>query len=141
MSLTPFRPLARRIITHEQRAQPTPHDIAAAAVRVYTTLSMHLSAILGEKGGAELFRRSLRLAETTYPVYSAVREVQSDTLLSAVGSTLQSQGAQMAREASVELLAIHIELLATFIGQRLVEQLLREAWPDVYSFVSEERPA
>ena len=47
----------------------------------------------------------------------------------------------MAFEASVELLAIYIELLTTFIGQRLTEQLLRETWPDLHTSVSEESQA
>ena len=134
-----LRQLARQIIINEQRTERTPHEVAASAVRVYTRLLTCLSAIVGEAGGIGLFRRSLRLTEATYPFYSAVRDATSDTLLSAVGRCLQTQRAEVALEASVEQLAIYIELLATFIGQRLTEQLLREAWPDLRTSASEER--
>jgi hypothetical protein len=136
-----LRQLARQIITHEHRTERTPHEVAASAVRVYTRLLTCLSAIVGEAGGIGLFRRSLRLTEATFPFYSAVRDATSDTLLSAVGRCLQAQHAEMAFEASVELLAIYIEMLTTFIGQRLTEQLLRETWPDLHTSVSEESQA
>lgn len=136
-----FRQLARRIITHEQRAERIPDEVQASAVRVYAKLLTCLSSLIGEEGSAGLFRRSVRLAEATFPFYSAVWDAKSDTVLTRVGTCLQAQRAEAALEASVELLAIYIELLATFIGQRLTEQLLQEVWPDLRTSVSEENQA
>jgi hypothetical protein len=136
-----LRQLARQIITHEHPTERTPHEVAASAVRVYTRLLTCLSAILGEAGGIGLFRRSLRLTEATFPFFSAARDANLETLLSSVSICLQTQRAEVALEASVELLAIHIELLATFIGPRLTEQLLQEAWPHLRTSASEESQA
>ncbi len=45
----------------------------------------------------------------------------------------------VAREATSTLLLTFVELLATFIGERLTWQLLQEAWPDVLTVSSEEK--
>lgn len=64
-----------------------------------------------------------------------------NSVLSAVNTCLQAQDANVAHEAAVELLAIHLELLTTFIGQRLTEQLVRDTWPDLSISTIEERHA
>jgi hypothetical protein len=136
-----FRQLARQIISHEQSPERPPQDVAASAVRIYAKWLTCLSAILGETGSSALFRRSLRLSEVTYPFFSAVRDAHVSSVLSAMSTCLQAQDANVAHEASVELLAIHLELLTTFIGQRLTEQLVRETWPDLSIPTTEERHA
>ena len=136
-----FRELARQIISHEQSPERLPQDVAASAVRIYATWLTGLSAILGETGSSALFRRSLRLSEVTYPLFSTVRNATAETLLSALGTCLDAQRAEVAHEAAVELLAIHLELLTTLIGQRLTEQLVRDIWPDLSIPTREERYA
>jgi hypothetical protein len=136
-----LRQLARQIIIYEQRTDRTPHDVAVSAVQTYMKLLACLSVLLGEAGSVGLFRRSLRLTEATFPFFSAARDANLETLLSSVSTCLQTQRAEVALEASVELLAIHIELLATFIGPRLTEQLLQEAWPHLRTSASEESQA
>jgi hypothetical protein len=136
-----FRQLARQIISHEQSPDRPPQDVAGSAVRIYATWLTSLSAILGETGSSALFRRSLRLTEVTFPFFSAVRDANMNSVLSAVNTCLQAQDANVAHEAAVELLAIHLELLTTFIGQRLTEQLVRDKWPDLSIPTREERHA
>jgi hypothetical protein len=136
-----FRQLARQIISHEQSPDRPPQDVAASAVRIYAKWLTSLSAILGETGSSALFRRSLRLTEVTFPFFSAVRDANMNSVLSAVNTCLQAQDANVAHEAAMELLAIHLELLTTFIGQRLTEQLVRETWPDLSIPTIEERHA
>ncbi len=124
-----FRQLARQIFMQELRTDLSPQDIAASAVRIYTRLLACLSAVLGEVGSSGLFHRSLRLTEATFPFFSAARDAHVNSVLPAVSTCLQAQPTEVAREASVELLAIHhLELLTTFIGQRLTEQLVRDTW-------------
>lgn len=118
-------------MTQAQRPDCTSQDVAASAEHIYTKVLACVSTILGEAGSVGLFRRSLRLTEATCPFFSGARDTNVEILLSAVRSCLHAQPAEAAREASVELLAIHLELLATFIGPRLTNQLLQEAWPDL----------
>lgn len=100
-----------------------------------------VSAILGEAGSVGLFRRSLRLTEAAFPFFSDARNTNLDILLSEVSRCLQAQSVEVAHEASVELLAIHLELLATFIGPRVTKQLLQEAWPNLRTSDPEESQA
>ena len=138
MNSSQFRQTARQIVTQEQRPDHTSQDAAASAERIYTRLLACMSAILGETGSVGLFRRSLRLTEAAFPFFSDARDANVEILLSAVRRGLHAQPAEVAREASVELLAIHLELLATFIGPRLTKQLLREAWPNLRTSAPEE---
>jgi hypothetical protein len=133
-----FRQLARQIVTYEQNTEQTPDNVAVSAGRIYTKLLASLSVILGQTGSRALFRRSLRLTGATYPFFSAAQDANLETLLPAVSTCLHTQGAEVAHEASVELLAIHLELLATFIGRSLIEQLVREVWPHLPLSASEE---
>jgi hypothetical protein len=134
-----LRQLARQIMTQGQPPDHTLEDVAASAVHIYTKLLSSVSAILGETGSTALFRRSLRLTEATFPFFSAARSGNVNTVLSAVSTCLHATDAKMAHQASVELLAIHLELLTTFIGQRLTEQLVRETWPGLSIPTTEER--
>jgi hypothetical protein len=128
-------------MTQAQRPDCTSQDVAASAEQIYTKVLACVSAILGEAGSVGLFRRSLRLTVATYSFFSGARDTNVDLLLSAVRRGLHAQPAEVAREASVELLAIHLELLATFIGPRLTEQLLQEAWPSLRTSNPEESQA
>ncbi|MGE0471286.1 MAG: hypothetical protein AB7L09_15655 [Nitrospira sp.] len=141
MSATQFRQLARRIMTEAHPPGHPSQDVAASADRIYATWLTSLSAILGETGSMALFRRSLRLTEATFPLFSAARDAHVNAMLSAVSTCLHVQDANVAQEAAVELLAIHLELLTTFIGQRLTEQLVRETWPDLSIPTREEHHA
>jgi hypothetical protein len=136
-----FRQLAQRILTHEQGTEAPSSEVAASAVRVYMRLLAGFAALLGEAGSMGLFRRSLRLTEILFPFLSALRHTTVDTVLPSLSTCLQAQQAEVAQEASVELLAIHTELLAAFIGPQLTEQLLQEAWPHLRPSASEERHA
>ncbi len=133
-----FHQTARQIMTQEPRTARAPQEVAASAERIYTRLLASVSAILGHVGSVGLFRRSLRLTEATFPFFSDARDTNVEILLSAVSRCLQAQPAEVAHEASVELLAIHLELLATFIGPRLTKQLLQEAWPNLRTSDPEE---
>jgi hypothetical protein len=136
-----FRQTARQLLAQERRPDHTSQDVAASAEQIYRKVLGCVSAILGEAGSVGLFRRSLRLTVATYSFFSGARDTNVDLLLSAVRRGLHAQPAEVAREASVELLAIHLELLATFIGPALTEQLLQEAWPSLRTSNPEESQA
>ena len=141
MTPSQFRQTARQIMTQEPRTAHAPQEVAASAERIYTRLLACISAVLGNAGSVGLFRRSLRLTETTFPFFSDARNADLDILLSEVSRCLQAQPAEVAHEASVELLEIHLELLATFIGPRVTKQLLQEAWPNLRTSDPEESQA
>ncbi len=140
MNGTPMlRQIAHRLMTQQVRTRHDADELASAAVNVYATLLNTLSPLLGDIGSSALLRRSLKLTEATYPCYTEVRVADQDGLLNAVGACLRKQPLDVAWDASVAVLTAYIELLATFIGERLTWQLLHEAWPDLHMSPTLER--
>lgn len=134
-----LRRVISRITTHYLDTRGDPDELALAAVDLFETLLKTLSPLLGKGGSLALFRRSLKLTEETFPCYSEARSAQEDGILNAVGACLRRQKLDVAREATSTLLLTFVELLATFIGERLTWQLLQEAWPHVLTVSSEEK--
>ncbi|MDP9132020.1 MAG: hypothetical protein M3M98_02655 [Nitrospirota bacterium] len=127
-----------RFLTRELGTRRDPEELASAAVAIYEALLKILSPLLGNVGSQALFRRSLNLTKGTFPCYEEARTAKDDALLEAVSACLRQQQPDIAREASVALLIAFVELLATFIGERLTRQLLQEAWPEILTVTSEE---
>ena len=139
MNGTPMlRQIAHRLMTQQVGTRRDVDELALAAVHVYATLLTSLSPLLGDSGSSALLRRSLKLTEATFPCYTEARDGK-DGLLNAVGACLRKQSPDVAWDASVAVLTAYIELLATFIGERLTRQLLHEAWPDLHISPTQER--
>ena len=66
---------------------------------------------------------------------------EQNGILNAIGIYLRNQTPDVARETSVALLTAYLELLVTFIGERLTWQLLHEAWPELITPSSQEKQA
>ena len=122
---------AHRVVVQEVGPSKTSEEVTAAAVAVHRKLLGTLSPLLGDIGSLALFRRSLKLSEATFPLYSEVRSNDREGLLNALLEILRKQSPNVILTASVALLAAYVELLATFIGERLTRQLLQEAWPEI----------
>lgn len=134
-----LRRVVNQITTHHLRTPHTPDELASAAVGVCKTLLKTLSPLLGNVGSQALLRRSLKLTEGAFPFYGDPRLAEESGLLDAVGASLRRQKLDVAREASIALLLTFVELLATFIGERLTWQLLQEAWPEILTDPSQEK--
>jgi len=133
-----LRHVASRLITQDLSPSRTSARIALDAVTILAKLLSNLTPMLGEGGSSELFRRSLRLTEDTFPFYKAARTAERSGLLAGVGVVLENQQPDVAQEAAIAILTAYLELLATFIGERLTWQLVQEAWPDLLITSSEE---
>lgn len=133
-----LRAVIHQFMTRDLGTRRDPNELASAAIGMYETLLKTLSPLLGNVGSRALFRRSLKLAEGTFPSYREARSAEDDALLKAVEACWRRQQQDVALAASVALLVAFIELLATFIGERLTWQLMQEAWPDILTVPSEE---
>jgi hypothetical protein len=130
--------VTRRLVITQLGTSRTPDELASATVHVVTTLLATLAPLLGQAGSLALFRRSVRLAESIVPFYHTLRAAEQENFLNAVGACIHQQPLDVAKEAVGTLLTAYIELLANFIGERLTQQLLQEAWPDLGTFTSQE---
>ncbi len=116
--------LLRRV---EQGANAT--HIAEAIVSTWREIDSALTPIIGQKGLAALYQRSLHLASPAYPCLSGMHEgIQSEMDLPKLGSALARQSGVDAAAAAGSLLQIFDELLASLVGPSLTERLLRSVW-------------
>ncbi len=122
--------IARRMIVSRMGANPSSHAQASTTVRVVETLVNNLSPLVGSIGSQALLGRSLTLTARAFPCYAEVRGAGQD-LLNAIDACLRTQEPDVAMDATAALLTAYLQLMSTFIGERLTVQLLQDAWPDL----------
>lgn len=122
-----------RLLAHEAGSDAPGSDVlAAAAGRLFTGISQHLSVVIGRLGVEALFRRVVKLRQPDFPfldeqIFSGA---DGERMGDALRMRLQAQEPETIREASVTLFATFAGLLVTIVGDRLAWSLLREAWPE-----------
>lgn len=105
-----------------------PQGIADAAVAVWTAIDEALSPVIGPRGHAALYKRSLHLARVQHPWLAVAYEgaVQPGDY-SALREALAAQFPTEAALAHDSLLRIFHELLVDLIGRSLTRRLLQAA--------------
>ncbi len=107
---------------------------ADAVVSVIVTTCQDLDAaltpVIGPRGVAALFHRSLHLAGRSQPLLVGIQTAGPTTMdLAALRRQLAGQSPTDAAAAGALLLHSFHELLGTLIGASLTERLLRSVWP------------
>ena len=116
--------LARRGGTAATAAQ-----IADATVATWQEIDTALTPIIGQRGVAALYKRSLYLNRPAHPCLAGMVEGVQKTLdLAALKSVLARQNAANAAAAGGAVLQTFHELLTSLIGPSLSERLLRSVW-------------
>ena len=118
---------ARRLLAHESAAGGA-DSAGTAAGRVYDKLHAQLSPLLGVIGVQSLFVRSAKL---THGEFSGVAEVSILEGSEKLREHLQARGSAVDAESAVALFGTFLELLTTFIGERILTEVLRSAWPAI----------
>ena len=111
-----------------------PQGVADGAVAVWVAIDGALAPVIGARGNAALYKRSLHLARAQHPWLAAAYEgaVQPGDY-SALRAALAQQTAANASQAHDALLRIFHDLLADLIGRSLTRRLLQAAWePNSY---------
>jgi hypothetical protein len=129
----PLSAAVRRLLEVESRsAVGTSAERAALAKRLYEKLARHVSRAVGEAGLDALFTRSIKL---TKPAFSCLRNLETtgpaQRVLSQFFEHLEKQEPAMIPTIIEALMLNFVSMLATFIGQGLTWQLLRNAWPEL----------
>jgi hypothetical protein len=116
-------PLAHRVAQDADAAQ-----IAEAAVSIWQEIDAALTPIIGQRGVAALYRRSLYITGATHPWLAGTHEgVPTAMDLAALKSALAQQNSAAAVGGGALLQTFH-ELLASLVGPSLTERLLRSVW-------------
>lgn len=103
-------------------------DTFVAAVRVYEQFNAQLAPLLGEPGVRALFARSAKLSQGEISCFAEAVDLEGSAALHAC---LQALDPAVARPVAETLFATFVELIPTFVGDRLTRHALRSAWPNV----------
>jgi hypothetical protein len=121
---------AKRLLVHES-AGGSAENQAEAAVRVYQKLFRSLAPVIGEAGVDALLARSVRLSRAEFPCLSGV-PTTSDTPesnMQRIMACLSKVDSSQVPEVATGLFATFLGLMSNFIGERLVWQIVRSAFP------------
>ena len=123
-----MRNLAERLIGYEAKGSKSPKAKSPLASLVDERLRPQLAALMGSVGFRALLSRALVLANAEIPWLRAVG-VEADGSLEGLDELKEHVGSTEFLKGCVVLLAQFLGLLATFIGEELTLQLVRESWP------------
>ncbi len=126
---------AKRLLSHEGNSGSSSAECAAAAWRLYEKLNARLTPLLGSAGVQALFVRSAKLAQAEL---GFLAEVVTPDGMKKLGVGLQALEPTEATEVAAALFGAFLELMTTFIGERLTVLILRSAWPTIDDTVPRE---
>ncbi|MDI1261269.1 hypothetical protein [Aquabacterium sp.] len=99
---------------------------ASIAVTTWTAMDVALSPIIGQRGFAALYKRSLQLTRVEFPCLATVQDsVLQLAEFSVLHAVLAQQSSATAAAASAALLENFYDILTTLIGRSLTDRLLR----------------
>lgn len=118
-------PLAQRVAEGAGSLQ-----IADAIGATWTDIQFALQPVLGQRGVAALFRRTLHLTATHHPCLAPLKSggIDATTGLVELTTLFAAQQPAVAMEAGSALFMNFHELLTTLIGAPLTERLLQAVW-------------
>lgn len=114
-------------------------QVASSIVATYQDIDGALTPIIGPRGVAALYHRSVHLARQTQPLLASVPTgVPSAMDLSPLKLLLIRQTPAAAAALGGLLLHIFLELLSALIGTSLTQRLLHSVWPLLLDSTSPE---
>lgn len=118
-------PLTGRLPQDADAAQ-----IASASVDVWQAIDRALNPVIGAKGVAALYNRSLKVTADRHAWLAGARraDVLAEIDLAALQAALVQQRAEDAAAGSSALFQAFHELLASLVGAALTERLLGAVW-------------
>ena len=126
---------AKRLLAAEGDSGVNAQECAAAAWRVYEKLNARLAPLLGSAGVHVLFARSAKLAPAEF---ASLAELAGPEGWTKLGACLQRLEPAVATEVAATLFGTFIDLIITFIGERLTVVVLRSAWPTIEDMAPRE---
>ncbi len=103
--------------------------IASCVVALCAEIGAALTPIIGPRGVAALYKRSLFLAGQSHPELLGLQEkVQSEMDLSPLMTALEPLNDAEATLVGGALLIAFYELIGSLVGSSLTERLLRSLW-------------
>lgn len=109
-------------------------EVAALVATTFLGLEQALAPIVGQRGMAALYKRSLHLSRPLHPWLPAnAQGSESGMDVAALTTALSKRTSAEAASAGTQLLDSFRALLTTLIGESLTERLLRPVWATLLS--------
>ncbi|MES2226711.1 MAG: hypothetical protein V4540_02945 [Pseudomonadota bacterium] len=116
-------------LEHGAGAAADPARLAEKIVATCRAIDDALSPIVGHRGVAALYRRSVHLASEAHPWLARAHEGTPTALdLAPLAAVLAQQSGAQAVAGGTLLLQTFHSLLTTLVGPSLTERLLRPVW-------------
>ena len=111
-----------------------PDAVVSTTIRRWEQLAPELISIIGEGGFKPLYARSLRLASKQHEwLQPCAEKPAAGVRFTELAACLQAQDTVGAQQASLDLFAIFLDVLASLIGEDLTTHLLHSAWSNKIS--------
>ena len=111
------------------RSAGTVESVVSSIIATCQDVDAALTPIIGPRGVAALFNRSIQLASLTQPLLAGTQSATPTTMdLALLKAQLAGRDPAEAAAAGAALLHTFQELLGTLIGVSLTEQLLHRVW-------------
>lgn len=124
---------SRQVAPLEQRVgmNADPAQIADAMAAIWREVGEALGPIVGPRGVAALYRRSLNLTAMKHAwIGQAAQGQEGDMDLGALKSILIAQSSAEANAGGMALLQTFHQLLSSLVGPLLTDRLLRSVWAE-----------
>ncbi|MGZ5797684.1 MAG: hypothetical protein ACXWJG_12290 [Caldimonas sp.] len=130
----PKSPPIDAALAHRAREGADASQIAGAVAERWQRAEDALAQIIGKRGVAALYKRSLHVAARSHASLTGLHlDVHDNADPAALVSALSRESNVDAAAAGGALLQTFSELLASLVGASLAERLLRPAWADLSS--------
>jgi hypothetical protein len=117
-------------------------EIAQTAYEVWQLIDASLTPIIGQRGVAALYSRTVHLLRHDRPSLAALDvEATSVDVLGELQRASERETADVAMEMNAAMLETFRELLTKLIGDSLTERLLRPAWDHLASSAAAPGPS
>lgn len=104
-------------------------QVAAAAAAVWNAIHGALAPVIGSRGSAALYHRTLHVARAQYPWLAAACDGAPEPGdFASLRAALAQQTAADAAAAHDGILQAFLDLLTALIGEPLTERLLQGVW-------------
>jgi len=109
-------------------------EVAALVTTTLVRIDLALSPIVGQRGMAALYKRSLHISRPMHPwLPTAAEAAEAEMDLADLTAALATRTSADAAAAGAQLLKSFRALLTTLIGESLTERLLRPVWATLLS--------
>jgi hypothetical protein len=132
-----FAQAARTLIIGEQNDGESAKHVAERAEQLFKHLVRHLARLLGDTGVQMLLKRSILQASSKF---SWLMTAPGAASMTAMRTAMEQQTPESIAAAFVAILSAFVALLERLIGAGLVDRLLAEVWPSVFTHEPKDTP-